>query len=237
MKAIILAAGKGSRLGKFNNNMPKSMLEFNNKSIIQHQIQICQAIGIKHFVVVIGYKQQILKQHILSFLNKTNCTFVENEKFDSTNTLYSLWLTTKYFDEDFIYFNADVLFAESLLKKIITEPAKSQLLIEQKQCGEEEVKVVLDENNCITEIGKKINPAICAGEFIGIGRFAKSVLSSFKLALNKGIEEKMHNNYFEYAVNILCKTEKLNAVFTAGIPCIEIDFYEDLIKAKIMDFK
>ena len=231
MKAIILAAGMGKRLQNLSGGLPKSMIEIGGKSIIHRQIESCLAVGIKKFVFVLGFKKNILQDHILQKLKRENCSFVFNPVFDRTNTLYSLWLARKYFDDDFIYFNADVIFKEELLLKISGKSKYSQLLLETKHCGAEEVKMIIDEKNRIREIGKKLEVAKCAGEFIGVGKFKADILPKFTHYLQVGIEEGQENNYFEYAVNLLAKDVILKAVSTEDIPCLEIDFPEDLKRA------
>jgi len=232
MKAIILAAGIGKRLQKVAGDIPKSMIQIGVKSIIHHQLESCKKVGITKFVIVLGYEKNILKAHILEKINPANVTFIVNPIYDKTNTLYSLWLCRDLFTEDFIYFNADVIFGKNLLEKISDKSEYSQLLLETKSCAEEEVKMIINKNNRILEIGKQLEIERCAGEFIGIGKFNKNILSEFKKFLQYGIDNKQENNYFEYAVNLLAKKVVLKAVPTDDIPCIEIDFPQDLERAK-----
>ncbi len=234
MKAIILAAGMGKRLQEVSGGKPKSMINIGTKSILHQQIDSCQQVGIEDFVFVLGYKKDDLKQHILQKIAQKNAVFIENPIYDKTNTLYSLFLTREQFDDDFIYFNADVLFQSNLLKKISRPSVHSQLLLETKYCGEEEVKMIIDEKMRILEIGKKLPIPKCAGEFIGIGKFKQEILPKFAEYLQYGVDHGQSNNYFEYAVDLLAKDVVLQAVPTEGIPCIEIDFPEDLQKAKEM---
>ena len=232
MKAIILAAGRGMRLNNGERAaIPKSMENINGISILRYQIMNCLKQGIQEFVIVVGFKKELLIEHVFEVLKEEQVVFVENPIFDKTNTLYSLHLTEKYMNEDFLYFNADVLFHPLLLQKLVKGEDKSLLLIEKKETGDEEVKVkVVDE--LITEIHKQINPLEAEGEFIGVAKFAKDDLPCFIKCLRQGIIEKQENNYFEYAVNMMCKERELMAIYTDGLPCIEIDYPEDLKRAR-----
>lgn len=231
MKAIILAAGRGMRLNEGRSSIPKSMEMIGDQSIIHYQIEQCLKCGINKFVVVVGYEKVMLTEHVLKKVNKNHVHFIENQYFATTNTLHSLYLTSKYFSEDFIYFNADVFFHPELLKKIVNDNGKTELLIEKKDCGEEEVKVAI-ENNRIVEIHKQVDLGKSVGEFIGIGKFAYKDLESFKEALELGVNTGHSNNYFEYAVNMISSICELHPVFTDGLPCIEIDFQDDLQRAR-----
>ncbi len=230
MKAIILAAGMGRRLSEASGGLPKSMISIGSSTIMHRQIQSCLDAGIQNFVFVLGYKKEELADHILQKLDASQCTFIENPVYDTTNTLYSLWLTRETFTDDFIYFNADVLFSHELLGKICKPSPHSQLLLETKSCGEEEVKMILSGDR-IMEIGKLLPIPQCSGEFIGVGKFNKEVLPIFSEKLQYGVDTHQENNYFEYAVDLLAKEVYLQAVPTDGAPCIEIDFPEDLAKA------
>ncbi|MBN2460270.1 MAG: phosphocholine cytidylyltransferase family protein [Candidatus Cloacimonetes bacterium] len=232
MKAIILAAGVGKRLREISRGMPKSMLQIGSSSIMHHQIRSCQQAGIENFVFVLGYKKELLQDHILEILAPGNTTFITNPVYDKTNTLYSLWLARQHFTEEFIYFNSDVIFQTELLMKIVPQSEFSQLLIEDKICGKEEVKVIVSDDMRILEIGKELDISRCIGEFIGIGKFNQQVLNRFSEHLQTGVDTGHQNNYFEYAVNLLAGDFHLQAVFTGDLPCIEIDFPEDLLQAR-----
>ena len=266
MYAIILAAGRGMRLyGGDRASTPKCMENINGISIIHYQIRNCLSCGINRFIIVVGYKKDILESHILEVLKQEQVIFIENERFAETNTLYSLWLTHDHMKESFIYFNADVLFHPELLKKLYERRFQnvSTLLIEKKAVGEEEVKVICQNRSgdfqspCrgvarnelhpirsgdfqsppyskITRINKQIDPSVAEGEFIGIGMFVHTDSDIFIESLKQGIDEGQHNNYFEWAVDLMCSQTELRAIYTDGLPCIEIDFPEDLVRAKEM---
>jgi len=232
MKAIILAAGRGMRLhGGDRASIPKSMEDINGISILHYQIKNCLKLGIAKFVIVVGYQKDLLIAHALEILDEQQVFFMENERFAETNTLYSLYLCSRFMCEDFIYFNADVLFHPFLLRKLVKGEENSLLMIEKKPTGAEEVKVRV-ENDIILEIHKQIDPSLALGEFIGIAKFAEADLPCFKECLEMGVYNQQENNYFEYAVNLMCSDRKLYAVYTDGLPCIEIDYPEDMKKAR-----
>ena len=213
--------------------IPKCMEDINGISIMHYQIKNCLKCGIERFVIVVGYRKDVLIDHVYEVLKPEQVMFIENERYAETNTLYSLWLTRDFMSESFIYFNADVLFHPDLLEKLFIESSDSLLLIEKKAVGEEEVKVVCEDGR-ITRINKQINPVDAEGEFIGIGKFSDKDYTIFVESLAKGVELGQGNNYFEWAVDLMCSQTKLVPVYTDGLPCIEIDFPEDLKKAKEM---
>jgi choline kinase len=234
MRGIILAAGSSRRLGIILGNKPKCLLEFGGKSLIKHQINALANHGIKEFVIVVGYEKGQIIDHLKKSLYKLN--FIENPIYAKTNTIYSLWLARNFFDEDFIYFNADVLFDYTIIKKLIETSPKSTFACNSAKCLEEEVKVIL-KGNRILEIGKKLAINKCFGEFVGIAKFVKDDNILFKKILDDCIKDNtLWNNYFEYAVNILAKKKELICLDISDLPAIEIDFPEDLVYAKNIVF-
>jgi choline kinase len=231
MKAIILAAGYGNRIHSVSQGRPKGMLEIGGHSLIHHQIRHCLACGVDRFTVVLGYEYDMMKAHILETLTPGQVDFIENPDYRITNTLHSLYLARHTFDDDFLYFNGDILFDLRLLQRLLEGRPHSALLIEEKPCGDEEVKVILNESGTISRIGKLLDPAVCLGEFIGIACFRKELHARFAHWLEEGVRQEQSRNYFEWAVDHLADEFALLPVSTAGLPCIEIDFPEDFARA------
>ncbi len=91
MRAIILAAGAGRRLGL---DGPKSMIDVGGRSILRRQIDAFASVGVDDFVIVVGYQRERIAEHLAGLPGKF--TFVVNERFAETNTVYSLYLARQY---------------------------------------------------------------------------------------------------------------------------------------------
>ncbi len=230
MRGIILAAGKGGRLEPVLPGKPKCLLQFGEKSLLEHQIQALADIGVHDIVIMVGYEQEQIKERLNN--NPSSITYVENQIYDRTNTIYSLWLAKEFFDEDFIYFNADVLFDYRIVKRLCARETDSTLACNSSVCGEEEVKVTVDGTR-IVEIGKHLTSEACYGEFIGIAKFLKKDNKRFAEILDECVkDESTWNYFFEYAVDFLAKETNLVAVDISDLPATEIDFPEDLERAR-----
>ena len=215
MKVIILAAGMGKRLGQ---KIPKALVNiFQNKTILDYQIErITKKIGIENIVIVVGYK----KQEIIS--KYQNLNFVENKKFEITNTSKSLLKGLKNVDEDVIWMNGDVYFQEEALD-LVMEMNSSCCLVDNKKCGDEEVKFNL-EGKKINEISKNIKNPI--GEVLGINKIQKKDLSLFR----EELEKVKNEDYFEKAIENLIKKNKIEfyPINIKDFFCVEIDYQKDL---------
>jgi choline kinase len=181
---------------------------------------------------VVGYKQDLvieaLRQHPVSF------DVVVNKDFAQTNTIHSLYLTREYLNEDFIYFNADVLFERPLISRLVSCDG-NVFAIEEKRCGKEEVKVIVNEEGRIVRIGKVLEPQECLGEFIGIGKFSKSSCGAMVQSLCRFNEELRERKlFFEAAVDSILDEHIFYAMGLDGLGAIEIDNPDDYKKAKIL---
>ena len=128
--AVILAAGRGSRLKELSLEQPKPMTEVNKAGILNNLIRHIIDSGIKRIVVVTGYFAQKLEEDILGhFKGQTEFIFVENKIFDKTNNIYSLWLAEEYLKNGFYLYEADVFCEASTVSKMVEHPAKNVILL------------------------------------------------------------------------------------------------------------
>ena len=230
MRGIILAAGKGRRLEEVLKGKPKCLLKLGEKSLLQRQVEAMQKAGITEVVVVVGFEKQQVMDAAAKLPQKFH--FVENPIYEKTNTLYSLWLARRFFDEDFIYFNGDILCDFRTVRELVTRPMVSRLACVRHACGDEEVKVLVRDGR-ITSISKQIDPAACFGEFTGVARFCARDNLRFSAILDDcAKDESLWGRYFEHAVDILAAETNLACADITGLPVTEIDFPQDLINAE-----
>lgn len=233
MKAVILVAGVSRRLYPLTEYRPKCLLEVGGKTILDHQLDAVSALGIREVCLVVGYRREQIREHAEHRYPELEFTYRINHHFFETNTAYSLWLAGEEFlDRDFVYMNGDVLFEPRLLERTVAAPGLATLAVEAKKCGDEEVKVIVDEAGRIHQIGKGLDPARCLGEFIGVARFAAPITAYFFQALDALAHGGSRNDYFEAALAKLAPQHALQAVDVTDLPCIEIDFPEDYERAR-----
>ena len=120
MQAIILAAGMGRRLGELTDNNTKCMLEVNGVRLIDRALDILLESGIKHVVLVVGYKAQNVIDHVGDRYKDMHIDYVENNVYDKTNNIYSLFLAREYLlKDDTLLLESDLIFESDVVKKII----------------------------------------------------------------------------------------------------------------------
>ena len=216
MKAIILAAGIGSRLGNPN---PKPLTKLKNgETILERQVAyLSEYLGMNNIIAIVGYKKDLIME---SF---PNLLYVYNNFYDTTNTSKSLLAgLIKIENEDVVWLNGDVVFEKKLLPQIIKCP-KSCMAVNTNSVGEEEIKYnVFDEGN-IKDVSKLVSPAL--GEAVGINKIIASDLPLLKAKL----EKCDHQDYFEKALELsILDGMKIIPVDINKYLCMEIDFLDDL---------
>ena len=123
MKALILAAGLGSRLAPLTDDCPKSLVKVNGKSILIKQIENLKENGIEDITIISGYKADILEKKIKEEYPEIN--IIHSEDYKNTNNMYSAYLASnKLKGQDFLMMNADVFFDSSVIKELIAFEAK-----------------------------------------------------------------------------------------------------------------
>ena len=221
ISVIILAAGFGMRL---KNDKPKSLIDLEGgKTILDHDVdKLSKFVPIDNILVVVGYKKElVMEQH-------PELTFVYNEAYNRTNTGKSLLKALrKVRSGDVLWLNGDVVFDKKLIAKIITKAKtakKSCILVDDKRCGEEEIKYTVNKNGEIVLISKEVeNPR---GEALGINL----VLEKDIPILINHLELIEDSAYFEKAIENMIGQDgtKFIPVDTHRLFCNEVDFPEDL---------
>lgn len=233
MKAIILVAGVSRRLYPLTEYHPKCLMELGGRTIFDFQMEAIVAAGIRDVCLVVGYRREQIIQHAEQRYPNVRFTYRINHHFFETNTAHSLWCAgDEFVNHDFVYLNGDVLFEPKLLARVLESPHPAALAVEAKRCGEEEVKVIVDEDRRIHGIAKTLEPEKCLGEFIGVARFCAPMNAGFYKALDQLKAEGERNAYFEAALDRIAGEFPLHAVDVTDLPCIEIDFVSDYEAAR-----
>ncbi|MFQ6612437.1 MAG: sugar phosphate nucleotidyltransferase [Fidelibacterota bacterium] len=233
MKAIILAAGVSRRLYPLTYTTPKCLLKVGPKTIIDYQLSVLEAENITEVIVVVGYHRDAIIEHLRAGFPKLEFRFVTNEHFFETNTAYSLYLCqSELKNDEMILMNGDVLYPREVLRRILDSDDTTTMAVEIKPCGREEVKVIEGENRKIVAIGKELIEENALGEFLGLARFSSDFVTILFQSLEQLIEGGGTADYFEAAIHPLLNNHPVHYVDVSDLPCIEIDFIEDLNRAQ-----
>lgn len=181
MKAIILAAGQGSRLKPLTNNLPKCMVDLFGKPLIKRQIEVFHSCGIKDISVITGYKKEKIVLEDVYFFH--------NSEFNNTNMVETLFCAREKLFDDVIISYGDIIFQKNILHELISSPYDISVIVDKswKKYWQKRFTNILtdaesmemDNDGFIQSIGQKTENVddIC-GQYIGLMKFSKNGINS-----------------------------------------------------------
>lgn len=219
MRAIILAAGIGSRLG---NPRPKPLTQLSTGELIMgRQVEaLKQVVSVDDILVVVGFKKDLIMEEF------SELTYVFNNLYDRTNTSKSLLKAMKKVrSDDVIWLNGDVVFDAQVLARVVAAKT-SCMAVNTASVAEEEVKYTVATDGSIKEVSKTVSNAL--GESVGINK----IIARDVPLLIEMLERCENDDYFERGIEFAIGSGlKIYPVDVSDVLCIEVDFTEDLEKA------
>ena len=236
MKALILAAGLGTRLAPITENVPKSLVPVNGKPILFKQIENLYENGVTDITIISGYKADVLETIVYEKYPEIN--IVESVNYATTNNMYSAYLGIRSMFpngafEPFLMMNADVFFDCSVIKGLIEFASPNSIVTDIGRYIEESMKVV-ENNGRLMAISKQISPEDALGCSIDVYKFDSEGARVFYEKCREHIEDKKELTLWsEVALN-----DSLEDIVFKACPLVgrwlEIDNHEDLAAAEVL---
>lgn len=232
MKAIILAAGLGSRLSTTNSRLPKCLLELHGKSILSHQFDLLAECGVNEVTIVTGFGAEHIKAAIGE---RATCVYYPH--FASTNNLLTLHHHRQLLNGEALLLFSDVLVSVDALEDCIAAKGDFALLVDTSRCVEGTMRVRVH-SELVTDIGPHIATEKGDGNFIGIARFSPRGAEVLAAALSDiAATTDCANAYYTDALARLASNGiELEAVNLNGRPWLEIDTVSDYLNAQNKNF-
>lgn len=250
MKAIIVAAGRGSRLGPHTEDIPKCMVPVGGRPMLHWQLRALTAAGVDDIVIVRGYRGDRIDGGAFPV------RFVENRAWESNNILASLLCARAELADGFFFSYSDIVYAPQVTAALAAAPtdADASLIVDRRWRDAYEGRTLhpvseaeltrVDAGTLVTRVGKRlVSEDEAVGEFIGLARFspagAERLLDVWDRALATGGLEapfgnapRLRNAYLTDALNaMVAGGARLRSVFIDGV-WREIDTGQDLANAE-----
>lgn len=240
MKAIILAAGQGTRIRAVLGDRPKCLIRCDNTgwTILDHQIDALFSAGVTDIGIVVGYE----KDQIIRYVKRRHrgslyrFRFIENPAFAETNNIYSLWMARAWLKGSaFVVLNADVVFDEQILPPAVSSGAPITMIVDP--AWRDETMKVITEGNRVVRMSKQISQHEFSATYIGITVVDAEAHGSLFGRIGDLIRRGDDRVFFNAAVQELAD-EGLHVAYTEtfGLPWAEIDDPGDLAFAKLHVF-
>jgi len=242
MQALILAAGTGSRLGKHTRENTKCMLEVNGDTLIMQALEKLNNVGITKLILVVGYKKENLMAHVGDRYKNITIEYVENPIYDKTNNIYSLYLAKdKLAQDDTILLESDLLFEESILRRLLEDERPSLAVVDKYQAWMDGTSVTLDEEDHILNFFPKSSFRFQdVDEYyktVNIYKFSKNFSNKIYIPFLEAYSKAMGDNeYYESVLRVLTILDRheLRAMRLHGEKWYEIDDVQDKANAEII---
>lgn len=223
MDGLILAAGCGSRLGT---RSPKCLAEVGGRSLLRIQLEALQRAGAESVTIVVGYRHEEIRAAAYG-----DATFVSNDRFAETNSMYSFYLARSAVRGDLVVLNSDVLFPLELLTRVLD--VEGSALAFDSGSGEEEehMKVNLNDGRLVT-MSKDLPQTATDGENVGLLHLSAAAAAASFDAAGALIDAGHDLGWLAQAVSAITSEHLISGVDIAGLPWVEIDYPDDLIAAR-----
>lgn len=236
MKALILAAGLGTRLAPITNDRPKSLVPVNGKPILIKQIENLHENGIIDITIISGYKAEILEKAVHDLYPEIH--IVESVDYATTNNMYSAYMGIKTMFPDgdiqpFLMMNADVFYDASVISALLANTDENAVVVDMGRYIEESMKVV-EKDGKLVAISKQITPEDALGSSIDVYKFGTTGAKAFFDQCVEYIEVKKElKMWSEVALNDAFVNAEFHACPLNG-RWLEIDNHEDLAAAEAL---
>lgn len=232
MKAIILAAGVGKRLWPVTQHHPKCLIKIGGRTLLHRYLTSLASVGIRQADIVVGYKQEMIRDAVAADACGVRVNFLVNEQFHR-GSISSLWIARTAFTDHSIVMDADVLFHRDILGRLVQSPYENALLMDEtvKQTGEE-CMVVVEGGRVIALTKQMPSRYDYAGEGVGFLRVRHADAPHVVASLRKFVDRDAWQMEYEDALIDYFQAVKVGHEKIGGLPWTEIDFPEDVDKAE-----
>ena len=223
MRAIILAAGAGTRLRPLTNDRPKCLVSVGDKTLVDYQIDALRSVGVYDIVLVVGCKADQVRAHC-----GDSVRYIENADYLSTNSIYSLHLASVELDRATFLFNCDILFHRNILQLMLNAPYANVV------AADASVKRVHDEMNIcynyerrITAISKGLDPQEAQAQSVQLVKLDAEGSQRVRREIKRLVDEDQKDAYPTSAYGPLIAQRSLYAVEVGSSAWGEIDSIDD----------
>lgn len=236
-EAILLIAGMGSRLRPLTDDRPKCLLEIGADPLLVRLLRQLSSLGIERVVLATGYLSAVVETVLKSFDELPELVFAENQRYEQTNNAESLRLAMPHVQgRPFLLCDGDVLLRDASALSLLVKEGRWNVLtmIARDDLGDEEMKIIAEgEEQRIVGLSKKLDPALCQGESLGLQKIGGETVAVLAERLEAMSDEERASSYYEDIFAALIETgHDFYALPVRADGWTEIDTVEDLDDAR-----
>lgn len=225
-QVLILAAGRGSRMGPKTHDIPKPLLQIGSKFLIEHQLEMFADAGVGPVGIVVGYQADEIGAVV-----GIRADYMKNPRWATTNSLYSFYLARDWVRDDLLVLNCDVFFHPEILDRLLAAGGDCFAYDSRSGKGREHMKVRLQDGHLV-EMGKDLAAQHTHGENVGILYFKAATARLLFDEAESWLRSQGSDDWLGAAVQRLAQRVPIRGTDISPLPWAEIDFAYDLDRAR-----
>ena len=242
MQVVIPAAGMGNRLGNHTKDKTKCMVKVHDITLIERSLDILSKYDVRRFVIVVGYQKEKLVEFLGDNYNGIEIIYVENNIYDTTNNIYSIYLAKDLLaEDDTILLESDLIYEPKIIDDLISNQFPNVAVVDKYQPWMDGTVVEIDNNyDIINFVSKKDFNFSKTDDYyktVNIYKFSKEFLQNTYVPFLEAYSSALgQNEYYEQVLRVitLLDTQELKALPLQGEKWYEIDDIQDLDNAEVI---
>lgn len=230
IKAILMAAGCGTRISRKINNYCKCTLDIGGVSLIKYTVQMLVDNNVEVHIVV-GYDADRIRES----LEGLPVIFHNNPFYSITNSMVSLWFAKEAIAGDVVILgNADVYWEKTLLQKLLSETRNNVMLCDFSRVEMGDYLFCVEDGK-VKAFGKGNNCPNANCEYVGLAAIRGDMISHFRKRLELLVQNQHHNFWWEQVLYSMVEEQPIWAEDVSGNFWAEIDYIEDY--GRILEYR
>jgi L-glutamine-phosphate cytidylyltransferase len=237
MKAIILSAGQGSRLGALTHERPKCLIDFNGRTLLDRQLDTLDANGVEDVTVVTGFRDEAIEESLARRTGGPRVTTIYNPFYKVADNLGSLFVARAALEGDVLVWNGDTLVSDALMAQVIANRQDGICVtIDRKaEYDDDDMKVVTGQDGLLHAIGKRLPMRTVNAESIGLLAFRGDGAERFRCAVEDAIRSQEGTTiWYLRVIHQLAQRQDVHTLDIQGHEWGEVDFPEDVDAARAL---
>ncbi|MEA2431506.1 MAG: hypothetical protein QOF65_367 [Thermoleophilaceae bacterium] len=237
MIGMVLAAGAGKRLGEDTRDLPKTLLPVDGeRTILDVALGNLRRAGLERAVVVTGFAAQRIdeRKDELEDRHDIEIELCFNPKAEEWNNAYSLWIAREYFAQGVLLVNGDTVHPASVEESLLAARGEPIVIAvdDEKELGEEEMKVHVTGEGLLDRINKSLDPATSQGEYIGLTLIEPEAAERLADALEATWRRDPQLYYEDGFQEFADRGGRVGTAPIGTVEWVEVDDHADLERAR-----
>jgi len=236
MKAIILSAGQGSRLGHMVDERPKCLIDFNGRTLLDRQLDTLEANGVHEAVVVTGFHDELIAEAIARRSGGPSVRTIYNPFYKVADNTGSLFMAREELAGDCLVWNGDTLVSRELMRRVVDNERQGICVtIDRKESYDEDDMKVVEEAGRLKAIGKRLPMERVNAESIGLLAFRGGGAAQFREAIERAIRTPEGTTiWYLRVIHHIAQSADVWTFDIKGEEWGEVDFPEDVEVARAL---